>query len=184
MTADLVCPLCLHAAGVVELDALARVRCPACASELVVDGIVKPIDGFPTVPARQLARRCPPPRRTKLRVRRDGDELALRIRYGLLTPLVKRVILGPDGYGIRSWRGMGVVRPIAELRGFVLLQRHLGPLEGTLQLVWLSYVVTRGPETDRYAPIYMHRKADGEYCVSLLNEQLELLRHRIDPYRG
>lgn len=190
MLVTLVCPLCLYDPGQVEFDNTARGACPACNVALMIATNVVPVDGFREPPPRQLARRVERPRRSKMKVRRDGERLVTSQSSWLLLLFSKQIELGPEGYTVRTWRKRGSTHTLAELRGFVLLQRCLALmvsqiyLESDIQLAWVSYVVLRRADEDLYAPLFLHgTHADGAYYCSLLNEHLATLRRGSDPYR-
>jgi len=185
MRLELVCPVCLHDAGRVEFDAAARGTCPGCSVELMVATNVQPVHGFDVPPPRQLARRVEAPPRTKVRLRRDGAKLVTWMHSWWMAPFMKRVMLAPDGYTVRTWRARGSTRLLSELRGFVALQRCLAVDCSPIQLVWISHAVWRGTDgVDLYGPMYVHSQTDCAYYCSVLNEHLAMLRRDFDPYRG
>ena len=187
MRLDLACPICTAEAGTVEIDAQARTTCQSCGEALVVTDVVQPMKGLRTPPPRQLARRSEAPAKTKVRVLRDGDRVRVHIRMGVITPLMKRIWLTPEGMSTRTWRGAGRAYPLVDLCGFFVLDRVMSkPGEvDPIHLMPCSYfsVLLNGERA--WAPLYGHKtRADAIYLASVLNQQLEELRARQDPYRG
>ena len=183
MLVDLVCPICLHEAGRVEFDETARGACPGCNRALKVETNIQPVEGFVEPPPRQLALRVKRPRRSKMKVRQNGDRLVTWQWSWLLFLFMKRIELGPEGYTVRTWRKQGSTRMLSELRGFVMLQRCLA-MTSPIHLMWISHVVWRDAEGDRYGPLFAHGSYDdGAYYCSLLNAHLATLRRGGDPYR-
>jgi hypothetical protein len=183
---DLVCPMCTHEAGPVELDAAAHASCPACGEVLAVTHVVTPAKGLAAPPSRQLARRVEPPVKTRVRVHRDGDRLRAHLRFGLLTPFMKRLWLTPDGLSTRTWKRTGRTFPLVQVLGFFVLD-HVSSPPGAEQVDVVPstcYAVSLDGGCG-VAPLFGHlRRADAIYMTSVLNQQLEHLRARLDPYRG
>lgn len=180
MQADLTCPSCFHALGLVELDAeRLSPPCGACGVQVRLGRAAIPEPADP-LPATQLALRSSRPARSKMRIRRDGNRLIAR---SSLLPFIiwfsKKIILGPAGYAVETRKGPGTTASLDQVVGFVIYQMaSSSPHESPATLMWVSHAVLR-VEAGQVAfhPLFAHfGRSDGEYFISVMNAHLEALR--------
>ncbi|MEO8553748.1 MAG: hypothetical protein ABI678_27435 [Kofleriaceae bacterium] len=180
MHADLVCPVCFHALGLVELDA-ANVSppCGGCGAQLRLGRAVIPVPPL-VVPARQLALRAPRPARSKMRLRRSGYRVIARQSF---IPIIgwwsKRIIVDPSGYSVVTRKGRGTTAPLDQIAGFVLFQYLSSPPEQSpANLMWCSHAALSSNEGEiAFHPLFAHfKRDDGEYFISVMNAHLAALR--------
>lgn len=191
---ELVCPVCLHDAGVVTCEMQLQATCPGCQIVLgVLDSgatkMLAPIGQPFEPPQRQLSRRVAPPKSTKVRLKRNGDTLRACVRFGVITPFLKRIELSPTGYELRTWRKRGTQMPLGDIIGVIAMQLYLGMMPGTFgdraQLVWISTLVFHRDGGVMYQPLFVHSREDAAYFASVLNAHLaELKTAAAHPYRG